>query len=316
MHTDTAPLITYIVINHNTESLTLNCVDSIIKNSVSGYEIIVFDNGSREDNTRKLKARKDIVFLSSGRNLGFARACNRAFEMSSGEFICFINSDAELKTGVGGLIDFLRMNGKAAAAGAVLLNSDGSEQNSFGKTPCFTTEIFNKSLLKMFLGESFGGKAGRKTEPFEVESLVGAFMVVKRAVFEELRGFDEAYFFFFEESDFFLRVRRAGYGIFMFPAVKVVHLQGSTAGTRLLRSRAEYYLSRYKYFRKNYGYFGELALKICFSVLLLCRTAVYTVGNIITGFLIGSLRNKLVLAGYLLVWHLTGLKRNWGLKYG
>ncbi len=314
MHTDTTAFtITYIIINHNTEKLTLRCIDSVRKNSVSGCEIIVFDNGSEEENIRNLEKRDDILFLASKKNLGFARACNRAFEKSSGEFVCFINSDAELKTEVDELIGFLRSDDNAAAAGATLLNSDGSEQNSFGKTPCFLTEIFNKSLLKIFLGKSFSQKAKQMSEPFEVESLVGAFMVVKSRIFRELGGFDERYFFFFEESDFFLRARGAGYKIFMFPGVKVVHFQGKTAGVKLLHARAEYYLSRYKYFRKHHGHSGESALKTCLIVLLLSRSILYLAGNLATVFLIKDLRDKLILSGYLFLWHLLGLRRNWGL---
>ncbi|MBN2189652.1 MAG: glycosyltransferase family 2 protein [Candidatus Aureabacteria bacterium] len=314
MHTDTASFtITYIIINHNTEKLTLSCIDSVIKNSVSGYEIIVFDNGSQEGNIRSLEKREDILFLASKKNLGFARACNRAFEKASGEFVCFINSDAELRTGVDNLTVFLSSDERAAAAGAMLLNSDGSEQNSFGKTPCFTTEIFNKSLLEIFSLKSFRRKAGQATKPFEVESLVGAFMVVKSGVFRELGGFDERYFFFFEESDFCLRMRRAGYKIFMFPGVKVVHFQGKTAGAKLLHARVEYYLSRYKYFRKHYGYSGEVALKACLIILLLSRSILYLAGNIATVFLIRNLRGKLILSCYLFMWHLLGLRRDWGL---
>jgi hypothetical protein len=291
----------------------LNCIDSVKKNSVSGYEIIVFDNGSEEENVRNLEKRDDILFLASKKNLGFARACNRAFEKSSGEFVCFINSDAELKTEVDELIGFLRSDDNAAAAGAMLLNSDGSEQNSFGKTPCFLTEIFNKSLLKIFSGKSFCQKAGQRSGPFEVESLVGAFMVVKSRIFRELGGFDERYFFFFEESDFFLRARGAGYKIFLFPGVKVIHFQGKTAGVKLLRARAEYYLSRYKYFRKHYGHFGESALKTCLIMLLLSRSILYLAGNLATVFLIKDLRDKFILSGYLFLWHLLGLQGNWGL---
>lgn len=306
--------ISFIIINYNTLALTVRCINSVKRFSDFDYEIIVVDNGSADESVSGLKSSfADVKVIENSENIGFAGACNKGFNKSEGALVCFLNSDAELSSSIKPLVKFMRADNSAAVCGARLINPDGSEQNSFGKTPDFITEIINKSLLKKVFPEKYEGKAFLRKEPFEVETLIGAFMLVKREAFDDLGGFDERYFFFFEESDFCRRVRENGLKIFIFPGVNVLHLQGKSAGEALLKARIEYYISRYSYFDKYYGFSGKILLCFALGFLLFVRSMLYFILNIITVFAVREFKQKLVMSSGILIWHFFGLRKNWGI---
>ncbi len=306
--------ISFIIINYNTAGLTVKCIDSIKRFSNFKHEIIVVDNGSMDGSISRIEnSFSDIKVVKNDENIGFARACNKGFNESEGSLICFLNSDTELKSLIEPLIKFMEAGVSAGVCGARLMNSDGTEQNSFGKTPDFITEVINKSLLKKLFPRKYAGKTWPRKSPFEVETLVGAFMVVKREIFGKLKGFDERYFFFFEESDFCRRVRESGLKIFIFPDVDVLHLQGKSAGEALLKARIEYYISRYSYFDKYYGSSGKILLCFALGFLLFIRSILYLVLNIITVFAVRGLREKLAMSSGILAWHFFGMRKSWGI---
>ncbi len=103
----------------------------------------------------------------------------------------------------------------------------------------------NKFLLRSLWPKRFPGKEQEYGEPMEVESVIGAFFLVRREVWEKLGGMDERFFFFLEETDFCLRARQAGFATVHLPQVSVWHGQGQTAKQDLAAARIEYWRSRY-----------------------------------------------------------------------
>jgi N-acetylglucosaminyl-diphospho-decaprenol L-rhamnosyltransferase len=124
--------------------------------------------------------------------------------------------------------------------------------------------------LRRLFPRRFPGKEQRFTEPVEVESVVGAFMMIRRAVWDALGGLDERYFFFLEETDFCLHARRAGWRVMHLPQIAVWHGQGQTAKKTAPGARIEYWRSRYLYFAKNHGRGQQsgLAAGLCFRLLV------------------------------------------------
>ena len=120
----------------------------------------------------------------------------------------------------------MRAHPDCGIAGAQLLNPDGSRQNSIANFPSLATEPLNKSLLRRIFPRRFPGKEQRFTSPVPVETVIGAFMLIRAELWRELGGFDERYFFFFEETDFCLQARRRGWQVFHLPQVQVWHEQG------------------------------------------------------------------------------------------
>src|SRR6202795_2734197 len=209
------------------------------------------------------------------RNLGFGRGVNFAAREAQGDFLLLLNSDARLDPGaLGHAVDWMRANPGCGIAGAQLLNPDGTKQNSIANFPSLATELLNKFLLRRFWPKRFPGKEQEYHQPVEVESVIGAFFLVRREVWEKLGGMDERFFFFLEETDFCLRARQAGLGTVHLPQVCVWHGQGQTPKKELAAARIEYWRSRYAYFAKHQGVAVRAVLRCGLLLRLIVDAAV------------------------------------------
>src|SRR5262249_14593643 len=147
------------------------------------------------------------------------------------------------------------------------------------------TELLNKFLLRWLWPRRFPGKEQEFRGPMEVESVIGAFFLVRRSVWEQLGGMDERFFFFLEETDFCMRAHQAGFSTVHLPQVHVWHAQGQTARQNLAAARIEYWRSRYAYFAKHAGWLVRASL-FC---SLLARLAVDSlVSGLLTTLTLGQ----------------------------
>ena len=255
--------VSVIIVTRDTCVLTRVAVQSVLDSrDPFTKEILAVDNGSTDD-TPSVFTREfpGVHFIRSETNLGFARACNRAAQRARGEFLLLLNSDARLEPdALARAVAWMRANPGCAVAGAQLLSADGSRQNSIANFPTLATELLNKSLLRRLCPKKFPGKEREFREPVDVETVVGAFLLVRKSAWDALGGLDERFFFFFEETDFCLQARRRGWRVCHLPAVRVRHEQGQTARQVSVGARIEYWRSRYAYFAKNHRPLTRLAL--------------------------------------------------------
>ncbi len=306
-----------IIVNWNTREFLLACVRSIFENEQrKRWEIIVVDNGSQDGSADEI--RKTYPFahvIQNGRNLGFSKAVNQGLQKASGRYVLLLNPDTQTKDGaIERLVSVMDAHSDVGAAGAQLLNSDGSRQNSIANFPSLATELLNKSLLRWLFPKKFPGKERRYSEPVEVDSVIGACMMVKRDVLDRVGLLDEDYFLFLEETDWCYRMKRAGWKIYHVPQAEVYHLQGKSAEAEKKKARVEYYRSRYHFFKKNRGglqwaiLLSGLMIRLVFELLLM------TVASLITFFAIKAWRRKLSIYAYLFWWHLRFFPEEMGLR--
>ena len=121
---------------------------------------------------------------------------------------------------------------KAGISGVQLLNSNGSKQNSIANFPSLATELLNKSLLRWFIPEKFPGKERDYSEPVDVDSVIGACMMVRRGAIDQVGLLDEDYFLFLEETDWCYRMKRAGWGSTTSPTPKSIIFKGKAPRKR------------------------------------------------------------------------------------
>jgi GT2 family glycosyltransferase len=248
--------VSVIILTRNTCELTCAAVRSVMDSSDAlAKEAIVMDNGSSDDTPSVLPARfPQVRYLRSEGNLGFARAVNHAARQATGKWLALLNSDARLEPhALAQAVAWLDAHPDCAVVAAQLFNPDGSRQNSIANFPTLATELLNKSLLRRLCPRRYPGKEHRFAGPTNVETVVGAFMLIRKDSWDALGGLDERYFFFFEETDFCLRVHRLGKQVTHLPGVGVRHDQGQTANQLSAEARIEYWRSRYAYFEKNHS---------------------------------------------------------------
>jgi len=306
-----------IIVNWNTKEYLLHCIDSILQKKGSiPMEIIVIDNGSRDRSGEEVKRQfPGLRLIENGRNLGFARAVNQGLRVSSGRYLLLLNPDTQLREGaIEKLVSFMESHAEAGVAGAQLLNGDGSKQNSIANFPSLTTELLNKNLLRRLFPKKFPGKEKDYPEPIEVDSVIGACMMVRRDVLDQVGLLDEDYFLFLEETDWCYRIKRTGWRIYHVPQAEVYHFQGKSAEAVKKEARVEFYRSRYHFFKKNRGQLQWFFLLMGLIVRLGVQWFLITGACLFTFFRVKKWRQRLSVLAYLIGWHLRLCPEGIGLK--
>jgi len=306
-----------IVINWNTKEDLLHCLESIFKMGTGiQREVIVVDNGSQDGSQDIVKKNYPWVSLiENKKNFGFAKAANDALRQMKGRYALLLNPDTQVKEGtIASLISFVDQHPEAGIVGAQLLNADGSKQNSIANFPSLTTELLNKSLLRWLFPNRFPGKGRDYSEPIEVDSVIGACMMVRRDALDQVGLLDEDYFLFLEETDWCYRMKRAGWKVYHVPQAEVYHFQGKSAETVKKEARIEFYRSRYHFFRKHRDGFQFLILLMGLVIKLMAESVFAGAASLLTFFTIKKLRRKLSNYIYLLWWHLRFCPEGMGLK--
>jgi GT2 family glycosyltransferase len=300
--------ISVIIVNWNTGDLLQSCLETVFKTIRDiSYEIIVVDNASKDGSAAMLKEKYPQVKLIENReNRGFGTANNQAMRIMTGRYALLLNTDAVLtNNAVRELYIFMENQPEAAMACGQLLNADGSKQNSVASFPNLLTLLTNTSLLEYLFPKSYPSKRYSYEKPIEVDSCIGACVLVRRKAIEDVGMFDERYFFFFEETDWAYQMKESGWKNFHVPTAFIYHLQGQSIGGNI-QSRIEFYRSRYQFFRKwkSCPYFIVVSivifLRLCINWLL------SSVGNILFLGMNRELRDKFFVYSNLILWHMKG----------
>jgi hypothetical protein len=300
--------ITVVVVNWNTRELLKDCLKSVYETVRDiRYEVIVVDNGSTDGSVGMLHDEfPGVEVIENRENRGFGAANNQAFAVMRGRYALLLNSDALLtQHAVRALFLFMEDRPDVSLACGQLLNEDGSRQNSIAHVPTLLTLLTNTSLLEYLLPRKFPSKRYVHKDPVEIESAVGACILVRKEAMDSVGVFDERYFFFFEETDWTYRMRLAGWKIYHVPSALIYHLQGKSAGGSI-RSRMEFYRSRYQFFRK---YRGSIYVSTVCGIIvarLVINWFFTLLGNMVTVFLRRELRNRWKIYTQLIHWHLKG----------
>ena len=297
--------ISVIIVNWNTKDLLRNCLNSLSKtvhNLI--FEVIVVDNASTDGSVAMLESEfPSVIRIVNTENKGFGAANNQACTIMKGKYALSLNTDTILMPeAVNKLWNFCEANDKAAIVCGQLLNADGTKQNSIASFPGLLTLVANTSLLEYLFPGRYPSKRYKHTSPIEVDSAIGACMMIRKKALDEAGAFDERYFFFFEETDLAYTMRLKGWKIYHVPNAFIYHLQGQSVGHNI-SSRIEFYRSRYKLLRKWHGpIYCYLANTIIFLRLLINGVSSLIFVTLTLG-LNKKLRHKLATYSKLIYWH-------------
>jgi len=299
--------ISVIIVNWNTRDLALACIRSVYE-TVRGiaFEIWMVDNGSTDGSQEAVRSTfPGVRLVGNTQNRGFAAANNQALKEMSGRYALLLNSDAVLTDGAAQeLLAFMESTPTAGMACGQLLNPDGSRQNSIANFPTLLTLISNETLLRILFPKKFPSKRRNYPGPIPVESGIGACLMIRKTAMDVVGIFDEAFFFFFEETDWAYRMRLAGWGIYFVPSARIIHAQGKSAGDRV-ESRILFYRSRYIFLKKWHPKIYFLMVIILF-IRLLANAALSLSGSGLTLGLAPRLLDKTLIYFQLIAWHFKG----------
>ena len=244
-----------VIVAWNVRELVLDCLASIREAKLGvSYEVILVDNGSADFTVETVSRQfPETRILALPKNIGFGAGNNRGLEVMRGRHAVLLNSDTiVLPGGLEACVRYLDEHPRVGAVGPQLLNPDRTKQNCIHNSPNLVSEVVGQSLLRRLFPRRYPSKLVDYDGPVEVEAVLGACLFARREVIEQVGMIDEGYFFFLEETDWCHRIRAAGWRIAHLPDAYVIHLYGeSTKKKTPLRTRIEYYRSRYLFFQKN-----------------------------------------------------------------
>jgi GT2 family glycosyltransferase len=219
-------------------------------------EIIVVDNASADDSAEMVRTKySQVLVIENRENAGFARANNQAIAAGSGTYILLLNSDTEVHEGaLQALVAFMDAHPRAGAAGARLLNSDGSPQAACH--PMLTP--WREAWRLMFL-DNLWPKASYRIDdwdietPRQVEVIKGACLLLRRAALDEVGLLDERYHMYTEEVDLCYRLNEAGWELWYVPRAIVTHHGGASSALAAEEMYLQLYRSKLQFYRKMGG---------------------------------------------------------------
>lgn len=307
-----------VIVNFNTRELVLECLASVEREvrapgSELSFEVFVVDNGSSDGSVEAVrKAFPWAIVIALEENVGYARGNNAALANAKGQVVLLLNSDVVLEPGaIAMALAALRGDDSAAAAGIQLLHADGRLQNSIHLFPSLLREVTPTWLLETLAPNRFPSKRRPPQGPIEVESVLGAALFVKREVIEQVGLLPEAYFFFLEETDWCLQMRRAGFRVLHVPGARAVHRSGSSSKlVDPVATRIEYHRSLYHFLRVNRGVASAAAV----TVVRVVKQLLTIVPLALLGIVSPEHRARSRSVARLLLWHVAGQPASWGLS--
>jgi N-acetylglucosaminyl-diphospho-decaprenol L-rhamnosyltransferase len=263
------------VVNYQTPDLTIDCLASLEAERCShpALRAVVADAASGDGSAARIRAaiesrgwRDWACVLPLPRNGGFSYGNNAVIravlaEPDPPDLIHLLNPDTVVRPGaVDALVSFMEQNPTVGIAGSRLEDPDGTPQISAFRFPSALGEL--ETTLRFGPASRLLGRwrvaPPAREEPHPTDWVAGASMMVRRRVFEEVGLLDEGYFLYFEEVDFCLAARRAGWSCWYVPASRVVHLVARATGVSELRVKAKrrpayWFESRRRFYLKNFS---------------------------------------------------------------
>lgn len=235
------PDLSIAVVNWNTREMTLACLASIYAETRDvSFEVVVVDNGSHDGSAEAIAAAfPQARLIAEPVNHGFARANNLAVAGAAGELVLLLNSDTVvLDRAIDRLVAFARANPRARMWGGRTVFADGSLNigSAWGKLTGWAAVCYATGLSRLlwripwFDPESL--RAWDRADEREVDIVSGCFLLIERRLWNELGGFDPAFFLYAEEADLCARARRHGARPRVTPSATIVHHGGGSAVAR------------------------------------------------------------------------------------
>jgi N-acetylglucosaminyl-diphospho-decaprenol L-rhamnosyltransferase len=279
-----------VIVNYEAGPALVRCVEGL--RAEGPAELVVVDNGSADGSVDAVRRRfPDVTVLAPGANLGYGAAVNRGVAATTAPSVLVGNSDLEVPPGaLAALVAALDREPRCALVGPLIRKPGGERYPSARQFPSLTdaaghallgifapdnrfTRSYQRAELEGSRGDSFrgdsaggstagDGTSGDGTGTELVDWVSGACFVVRREAFEQVGGFDEAYFMYLEDVDLCWRLGQAGWQVRYAPSAEVTHLQGISTDRHPFRMIVEHHRSLLRFASRSSRGWRRLALPL------------------------------------------------------
>ena len=276
-----------VIVNYRTAQLTIDCLHSLETEvrSMPGTRVVVVDNVSGDRSVEIISAAIAeagwdwVSVLPSDHNGGYAYGNNLAIRpmlqaANPPAYCLLLNPDTQMRPGaLKALVDFIEPRPEVGIVGSSFEEPDGTLWPFAFRFPSVLSEL-NAGLKLGFVSKLLSKWVVAQTmtdQPQQIDWLPGASMMIRRQVFESIGLMDEEYFLYYEETDFCLQAKRAGWECWYVPQSRVMHIAGQSTGVTskegsLKRLPQYLFESRQRYFVKNHGLFYAALVDLVWSI--------------------------------------------------
>lgn len=263
------PKVSIIIVHYRNKKALFSCLNSIerYKPKVS-FEVIVVDNDEKKSIEKSLKRKfPRVTYFKAPGNIGYASGNNLGSGKANGDYLFILNPDTKVLSGsFDYLVRFIESKKRVGIIAPTLIDRNSNIyplQGTKKLTPLrgiIALSFFNKLFPNNSVSKEYWLKNISKEKVHEVDVVPGSAFLIKKKLFEEVGGFDEKFFLYFEESDLCKRVKETGHRIYMIPQAKIIHTWGGTT-PKSEKINEIFVKSRFYYFKKHYGFLSALLVE-------------------------------------------------------
>jgi N-acetylglucosaminyl-diphospho-decaprenol L-rhamnosyltransferase len=272
-----SPFVDIIIVNWNASNQLRECLDSIANSKQSEFKlnaVVIVDNASTDfslDNLDDINLPMKII--RNTENKGFGFACNQGSSGSEADYILFLNPDTRLfESSIATAVSFIekKKQQKVGVVGIQLVDDQGTIQRCCARFPKpinFWFSIFGIDKVIKSKSTNYLMTEWSHDTTEQVDHVMGAFYLIRREIFNSLKGFDEIFFVYFEDLDLSYRLKKLGWSSYYLAETQSFHKGGGTSEN--VKSTRIFYSIRSKilYGYKHFGFIQASALMIA-SILI------------------------------------------------
>jgi len=283
--------VSVIIVSWNAREYLMQCLASLsTEEDRYRMEIIVVDNASADGSADAVATcYPNVRLIRNTENLGFAKANNMAVSVSTGKYLCFVNSDVKvLPNCIGRLVRFCEENLNVGMVGPRIIGGDGKLQRSCRGFPT----VWNMLCRALALDTLFPGvKAFTGYHLYHwpqeslrsVDILSGCFWLVRRDALPRVGLLDEEFFMYCEDWDWCKRFRAKGWQVVFLPSAEAIHYGGASSSNAPVRFYLEMQRANLQYWKKHHSCLSVATYFVIMCVQELLRTAAYSIAGLIKG---------------------------------
>lgn len=271
--------VSIIMINYNTYDFAVDAINSIIKFTTSlAYEIILVDNASPDGSGEKLKKQFEnkIVYVSASDNVGTSKGFNLGLEYAKGKYILWLNTDILIASNfIYQLYNFMENKPDCGICGGNVIDFNNNPAHSYSNQLLSLRFIKQdlstiRRIIRKIFKKQISYEYNYTKKPRKVGVIIGAQMMIRKSIIDQVGGFDEDIFMYAEESEFTYRaVTKAKTTVWSVPKATIKHLEGGSFSEQPTFNERRFYwfmLGTLKCLVKSYGLeTGKKFLKIYYS---------------------------------------------------
>lgn len=253
--------VSIIILNYNTKQLTLSAIESVYRSETGyRYEIILVDNASTDGTVEAVRKNyPEVRTIVSPTNVGFSRGNNTGIRQACGRYILLLNSDTIMQPDtLEIMVRFMDEHPNVGASGCKIILPDGQLDKACKRgfpTPSASFYYafgFSKWFPNNPRFTQYQLSHLDSDQDYPVDSLVGAFMLVRREAIDQVGLLDEDFFMYGEDIDWCFRIKQAGRQIYYYPYTHIIHYKGASSSRKPFKIVYEFHRAMFLFHQKHY----------------------------------------------------------------